>query len=188
MEPWSSALPQRLGPLYGAAMNTDPIFTQVRANIAFEHMVMAALVAAAASGGVVFALGGGEAIFRGTWTIPALFSALYRAMVFSFVAFLIGFFASVVVGLPLFVALEKIKLRKDWPYVAAGAAIELVAAGFVLKRIPQVEDFLSIDHAPLLLPGVLAALIFSQRMKPLWLAAERSDEAMQFRGGLRRIH
>lgn len=154
-------------------MNPDPIFAQIRANIAFEHMLMAVLIAAAASGAAVFLLAGGEAIVSSRQIVPALFGAFYSAMVFSFVAFLIGFFASVAVGLPLFLALEKIKLRKVWPYIAAGAAIELAAAGFVLKRMPLVDDFLSLEHAPLLLPGVLAAAIFGRRMRPLWKAAER---------------
>jgi hypothetical protein len=162
-------------------MNPDPIFAQIRANIAFEHMLMAVLIAAAASGGAVFLLAGGEAIISSRQIVPALFGAFYSAMVFSFVAFLIGFFASVAVGLPLFLALEKIRLRKAWPYIAAGAAIELVAAGFVLKRMPMVEDFLSLDHAPLLLPGILAAAIFGRRMGPVWKAAER--EAAPFAPG-----
>lgn len=169
-------------------MNSDLIYTQIRANIAFEHMVMAVLVAAAVSGGIVFVIAGGEAIVSGRQIVPALFGAFYSAMVFSFVAFLIGFFSSVAVGLPLFLALENAKVRKIWPYVVAGAAIELVAAGFVLKRIPLVEDFLSLDHAPLLLPGILAAAIFGRRMRPVWKAAEREAAPFSTFGGPTLLH
>lgn len=153
------------------------LYRQIRANVAFEHMVMAALIAAAASGGVVFVFQSADAIFSGRWTVSALFGAAYNAMLFSFVAFLIGFFAVVAVGLPLFLMLERVKLRKVWPYAVAGAMIELIAAGFVLKRIPLVTDFASLENAPLLIPGVLAALIFGRRMKPLWEAAARAETA-----------
>lgn len=169
-------------------MNPDPLSTQIRANIAFEHMVVAVLIAAAASGGAVFVLAGGEAIVSGRQIVPALFGAFYNAMQFAFVAFLIGFFSAVAVGLPLFLALEKIRLRKVWPYVAAGAAIELVAAGFVLKRIPFAGDFLSFENAPLLLPGVLAAAIFGRRMRPLWKAAEREGAPLARFGGPTMLH
>lgn len=159
-------------------MEPETLYAQIRANIAFEHMVAAVLIAAALSGGVVFLLSLAEAIVSERLGYSALFDAFFAAIQFSFFAFLIGFFSVVAVGLPLFLALEKIKLRKVWPYVAAGAAIEIVAAGFVIRRIPLAVDFVSFENAPLLLPGLLAALLFGRRMKPLWREAERENESM----------
>ena len=103
--------------------------------------------------------------------------ALYGAMRFSFISFLAGFFAVVCVGLPLHVTLEKMKLRKVWPYVVAGLAIELVAASFVLRRMPLATDFTTPENFPLLLPGLVAALVFGRRMGPHWRAAERAEQA-----------
>lgn len=168
--------------------NNEALYSQIRAHIAFEHMVMAALTAAAASGAVVFVFHNLEAIVGARWSYMALFGAVYAAVRFSLVAFLIGFFASVVIGLPLFLTLERIKMRKVWPYVAAGAAVELVAAGFVLKHVPLVTDFLTFDDAPLLLPGVLAGVLFGRRIRPVWKAAERTIAPAYPFGGTGLLH
>ena len=157
----------------------DPqeIHSQIRANIAFEHMVMAVLTASAAGGALVFIVANGGAVAEGRWGLASFGGAAIAAVYFSFTSFLVGFFASVIVGLPLFTATERAKLRRVWPFVAAGIAVEIVAAGFMFGRIPAPTDFASLETAPLLLPGVLAALIFGRRMAPLWRAAERAETA-----------
>lgn len=175
----TSKLSRRAAQSYSTAMNANALYAQIRANIAFEHMVVAVLIAAATCGAVVFVLSLGETFLSARWAWSALFGAAYSAVVFSFVSFLIGFFSAVVVGLPLYIGLERLKIRRVWPYVGAGVIIELVAAGFVLKRLPLASDFLSLQNAPLLLPGVIAALVFGRRIKALWRAAER--EAAQAR-------
>ena len=151
--------------------------SQIRANLAFEHMVMAVLIASAASAGALLFLLVGEALVIGGSLLRGIGGGIYGAMRFSFISFLAGFFAVVCVGLPLHVTLEKMKLRKVWPYVVAGVAIERVAAWFVLRRLPLATDFATPENFPLLLPGVIAALIFGRRMKPHWEAAERAESA-----------
>lgn len=150
---------------------------QLRGNLAFEHMVMSVLIAAAISAGAVLLVAAGEHIMMGRPVLAAAGGAFFAALRFGAVAFIVGFFAAVSIGLPLHRALERAKIRSVWPYVAMGLLLELIAAGFALKRTPVLDDFLAIENAPLLLPGVLAALLFGRRMRPLWKAAERAEES-----------
>jgi hypothetical protein len=158
-------------------MNTDPAISEIRANIAFEHMLVAMLTAAAASGGASLFLDLGSALFGGRFGFGPLFSSLWHAISFACIAFLVGFLAIVVAGLPLFLALERIKLRKVWPYVVAAIVIELIVAGVFAGGVPMLADFARGGRWLFFLPGVLAAILFGRSIKPLWRAAERAETA-----------
>lgn len=163
-------------PLMPGPSDPAQVFSQVRANIAFEHMVAAVLIAASVSGAALLLLNGFFLIAKGAGSLPGLFSIAMDAIYFTFLAFLIGFFASVLAGLPLFMGLERMKLRKAWPYVAVAVLIEYAVYSIQHGNVLMVDDLSFPAGIVLFLPGVLAALLFGRRMKPLWEAAERAEK------------
>lgn len=168
-------------PLAPGPADPAQVFSQIRANIAFEHMIVAVLIAAAASGAALLLLNGFFLIAKGAGGLASLLSITLDAIYFSFLAFLIGFFASVIVGLPLFLGLEKIKLRSAWPYVGVAVLIEYAIYSIRQGGVLMLDDLALPLGAVLFLPGVLAAVLFGRRMKPLWLAAERAEKAPAIR-------
>jgi hypothetical protein len=153
----------------------DKVFSEVRANIAFEHMIVAVLIAAAVSGAALFLLNAFFLIAKGAGSVSGVLSLGFNAVYFTFIAFLIGFLAAVVVGLPLFLALEKMKLRKVWPYVVAAILIEYAALSVRQGRVLMIDDLALPAGAVFFLPGILAAYLFGRRMRPIWRAAERAE-------------
>lgn len=156
--------------------NAEQVFSQVRANIAFEHMLVAALTASVACGALKLFAGLVSYALHG-WSLGGLFSAAYGAFAFACMSFLVGFFAAVVAGLPLFLALERAKLRKTWPYVVAAFFIECVTALIAAGGALTFDDLLANGRWMIFLPGVAAAVLFGRRMRPLWRAAERAETA-----------
>lgn len=163
------------GPFISGPQPSDDVYSQIRANLAFEHMLVAMVIAAAASGAADLVYKLAEALIAGAFGLGALFFALWRGFAFACVSFLIGFFAIVVAGLPLFMALERIKLRKAWPYVAAAIVIELIVAGVFAGGVPMLADYMKGGRWLFFLPGVLAAFLFGRSIRPLWRAAEREE-------------
>jgi hypothetical protein len=148
---------------------------QIRANVAFEHMLVAVLATAAASAAVAFVLKFAMHVIAGAIGPGALLIDFLGAMTIGFSVFLIGFFSSIVFGAPLFATLEKRKLRRAWPYVAAAIGIEFAALWLIFGRFPL--DAPSPSRYLLFLPGLLAAILFVRSMRPVWAAAERSEQA-----------
>lgn len=168
-------------PLMPGPADPAQIFSQIRANIAFEHMLVAVLIAAAVSGATLLVLNGFFLIAKGAGSVAGLFGIAMDAIYFAFLTFLIGFFASVIVGLPLFMGLEKIKLRKAWPYIVAAVLIEYVAYSAQRGSVLMIDDLAFPTGLVLFLPGVLAGLLFGRRMKPLWQIAERAEKTPAIR-------
>lgn len=149
----------------------DKVMAQVRANIAFEHMVVAVLIGAAASGVVLFVVNNAFSAAKGAWTFATFASIAMGTIYFVFLAFLAGFLAAVVVAMPLFLVLEKLKVRKVWPYALAAAAVGFAALWVVQGRVPFDQP----AEIVFLLPGVLMALLFGRRMRPIWRAATSAE-------------
>lgn len=159
-------------PVIGPPSDPERVYAEVRLNVAFENMVAAVLIGAAVSGAVLFVGNNLMLLAKGAWSFGALVSAAMGAFYFLFLAFLIGFLAAVVVATPLFVALERAKLRKTWPYVLAAIAVQYVALGVMTGGIPTFERPASLVFFA---PGVLTAVLFGRRMRGAWRAAERAE-------------
>ena len=157
--------------IIGGPSDPDRILAQVRANVAFENMVVAVLTGAAASGVLLFAVNNAFSIAKGSWTFGTFASIAMGSLYFVFLAFLAGFLTAVVVAMPLFLGLEKLKVRKIWPYAAAAAGVGFVALWIVGGQIP----FERPAELVLLLPGILMAVLFGLRMRPIWRAVERAE-------------
>jgi len=166
------------------APDEQNLFAEIRANIVFEKMIVSVLVVSGFSGLAHFAIAFFLRIAAGAISIGGFGTILFNAFLFAAFFFLSGFAASVAIGIPLFKALEKAKLRKAWPYCIAAFAVSfiiLLAAG----SPPSVEA----PHRFLfLLPGLAAALLFARRMRPFWEAAERRDEEAQSQFSITRLH
>lgn len=158
-------------PVIARPPDADKVLAQVRANIAFENMVVAVLIGAAASGAVLFAVNNALAVAKGSWTLATLASTAMGSIYFIFLAFLAGFLAAVLVAMPLFLLLERLKMRKIWPYAAAAAAVSYAALWVVEGHVP----FERPAEIAFLFPGVLMALLFGRRMRPIWRAVERAE-------------
>jgi hypothetical protein len=150
----------------------NEIYAQIRANVAFEHMVAAVLAGAALAGAGLLLVNGASLLAKGAFGPAAALDITVGALTAAFLTFLIGFFAAVLIGLPLFLALERAKLRSLWPYLLAAlivnyAALALLTGEPDLVRAPA--------GAIALLPGLVIALIFGARIRPLWRAAAREE-------------
>lgn len=150
----------------------DPVVTSIKANIVFEKMIASVLVATALAGAIRLAVG----------LVGGLGTALLGAATFALLFFFAAFGASVAVGVPLYLQLEKAKLRKAWPYVLAAAVVSVA----LLASVGAAPSFEAPWRAFYLVPGVAAALLFSRKMRPFWLAAERSETASP--GAVIRLH
>jgi hypothetical protein len=151
----------------------DPVVASIKANIVFEKMIASVLAATVFAAVIRFGIsfGGGAG--------SALLSAATFALLFFFTAFAV----SVAVGVPLYLQLEKAKLRKAWPYALAAALVSLL----VLTALGAAPSFEAPWCALYLVPGVIAALLFARKMRPFWAAAERADAAPAARA-VARLH
>jgi hypothetical protein len=149
--------------------DNDRVIASVRTNIVFEKMIASVVTAAALSGGAHFVITVGARIASGALSWGGFGLSLYAALSFVMLFFLAGFATALVIGIPLFRALERAKLRAAWPYCLAAMAasfIVLVAMGMT----PSIE---APARALFLIPGFGAALLFAQKMRPFWVAAAR---------------
>jgi hypothetical protein len=145
------------------APNEDPVIASIKANIVFEKMIVSVLTATALAALIRFAVGAGV----GGGIGAAAFGAATFALLFFFAAFA----AAVAIGVPLYLRLEKAKLRKAWPYALAAGLVSLA----VLAAAGAAPAFEAPWRALYLVPGVAAALLFARKMAPFWRAAERSE-------------
>lgn len=149
------------------------VIASIRANIVFEKLIVSVLTIACIAGVGHFLIGLFWRASSTSLNFGAAGAALVEAVSYAFIFFLAGFAASLAIGIPLFRALEKAKLRKVWPYALAAFAVSLIivaAAGIA----PAFEAPARALH---LVPGVAAALLFGRKMRPFWIAADRADAA-----------
>ena len=139
----------------------DPVVASIKANIVFEKMIASVLTATALAAVIRFAIGIGDGIG----------SAALGAATFALLFFFAAFGASVAVGVPLYLQLEKMKLRAAWPYALAAALVSLL----ILAAVGAAPAFEAPWRALYVAPGVIAALLFARKMRPFWRAAERAD-------------
>ncbi len=153
---------------------------QVRTNIAFEHMVFAVLAGAFVGGTATLFFGIGSAVIRNAFSMSVLVSVLLNTLLVSFLIFLVGFFTSLVVGAPLFSALEKTKRRNLWPYLGAALAVAIIVIAVIYGGIPVADDFSFGIVLGVVLPAVVIAFSFVRSMQPHWRAADK-EEAFKLR-------
>lgn len=144
------------------AQPEDPVVASIKANIVFEKMIVSVLTATALAAAIRFAIGMGDG---------ALGAAALGAATFALLFFFAAFGAAVAVGVPLFLHLERAKLRKAWPYALAAAIVTFA----LLAAVGAAPAFEAPWRALYLVPGVAAALLFARKMRPFWLAAERAE-------------
>ena len=155
-------------------MDRAALIERIRANIAFEHMVAASLKAAVFGALVYLGVRLASHGFLGVGA-RAVAGILFDAAFVGFVAFLAGFFFSVVVGLPLFARLEEQKYRKAWPWVVAPTII----AAAVVILIAKIEAATPIGAA-LVSPAFFFSYFFLRAIDPLW-RAKAAEEAQSAR-------
>ncbi len=168
-------------------MEKDPaqFVEEIRANVAFEHLVAAIVSGAALAGSIFFVLDLTGLFFAGALSAPNLLALILRSLTLCIMVFLIGFLAGALIVTSLFKALEKVKRRSVWPYLAASIgviAISLITL-FSLPNAGAPEMALIIA---VIAAGLFIAIDFGRRMTPLWRAVERAEE--QTVGNLRRLH
>lgn len=146
----------------------DPVVAAIRTNIVFEKMIVSVLTVAGAAGAAHLAI----SLAVGGFSIGALGPSFLRAATFTLLFFFTAFAAAVAVGVPLFLQLEKRKLRAAWPYAAAAALVGLL----VLSAAGAAPGFEEPWRALYLAPGVAAAVLFARKMRPFWEAARRAEE------------
>ncbi len=153
-------------------VSNERIYAEVRANIAFEQMVVAVLISALISGACLLVVNNVILIAKGGWRLADALVTSLGAVQATFFIFLFGFAAAIVVGAPLFKALEKIRYRRVWPYGVAAVAVQYVILAISLGRPPTLDT-----PAGLLFfaPGLMAAFLFGRFIRPLWAASERSS-------------
>lgn len=151
--------------------DNDAVVASIRANIVFEKMIVSALTVAGPAGVAHFMIGLGGRIAAGAFSIGGAGTELFNAIGYAFLFFLAGFAASAAVGIPLYRALERAKIRKMWPYALAAFALSFL----ILAAIGLAPSFETPARALYLVPGVAAAFLFGRKMRPFWLAAERAE-------------
>lgn len=147
---------------------------EIRAGLAFEHLIGASVVGAAVSAAALLVLKNVVLIVEGAWGPASLVQTFSGALIFGFVVFLIAFAAAVVVGTPLFIALEKAKAREIWPFHAAAFFIQFGALSAIFGRAPTFDAPSMLLY---FLPGALIVFLFGRSITPLWRAAERGGAA-----------
>lgn len=157
--------------------NSQNLEAEVRINVAFEQMVLSVLTGAFVGGGATLLFGLITALTSGVFSISVLLSVLLNTLLVSFLIFLVGFFASLVIGAPLFSALERAKRRTLWPYLGAALGIALIVLSFMQGGLPLAEDFSVGLVLAVILPAIVIAVTFARFMQPHWRAADRAEAA-----------
>lgn len=151
----------------------DRVIASIRANIVFEKLIVSVLTVAAISGAAHFVISCVALFAAGALSQGAAAAALMAAIGFTFFFFIAGFGASLAIGIPLFKALEKEKLRRVWPYCLAAFAVGLV----VLAAAGAAPSFDAPWRALYLAPGIAAAILFGRKMRPFWRSVEMGETA-----------
>ena len=147
----------------------DRVIASIRANIVFEKLIVSVLTVSGVAGMAHLFIG---LVWRAAAiSVGGAIAALVAAVSFAFLFFLAGFAASLAIGIPLFRALEKAKIRRVTPYVLAAVAVSLI----ILIAAGSAPSFEEPARGLYLVPGVAAALLFGRKMRPFWNAADRAD-------------
>ena len=152
----------------------EALLEQLRANAAFEHIAVAVLAGAGICGALVFVLQLGLRIADGVSITSAALPAVFAALVFTLLFFLIGFAAGAVIITPLFGFLEKTKRRSGWPYGAAALGVA-VAALIIASALPGLSAPGVVSTVSVIASSIATSVIFSRRMKPFWIAAAAEE-------------
>ncbi len=163
------------------------IIEEVRVNIAFEQMIVSVLTGAVICGALYFMLTIAVAVFGGQFYFYFLASEFFQALLYTFVIFLAGFFAAVVLVTPMFIALERMKYRRTWPYLFAAILFELFLYELFFKDFTAGQSLPFYLNLPMVAPGIVIALIFGSRMRATWRAASRAEENPPA-GSMRRLN
>lgn len=155
---------------------------EVRANIAFEHMLYAAIIGGGVSAAAALSLRVGALVVAGASDAISYFEAVVGSIFFGVVVFLIAFASAVAVFTPIYVLIEKSRMRKIWPFHIAAFAVQYV----VLAALGEAPSFDSPARFLYLLPGALIVFLFGRRILPLWRAADLA--AAQAGPSLRLVH
>jgi len=158
----------------------ERIAREVRASLAFEHMIAAAVTGAAASVGGALVIDLGRLVVEASLSLTALLQALLQSLGVGVLVFLLAFASSIVVLTPLYIVLEKNRVRKIWPFYLAAAAVQFG----VLAMLGAAPGFEAPWRVVYLLPGFLIVHMFGRRIVPLWRAA---DLAAAPAGGVRLV-
>ncbi|MEQ8176947.1 MAG: hypothetical protein RIC52_00015 [Amphiplicatus sp.] len=152
----------------------DELVAQIKAHIAFEHMLVSVLIGAGVSAAALFVVNNAVSLAKGGWSLAIFLATGLDAVWFAFVVFLVGFGAVVAVGVPLFLALEKVPYRRLWPYILAAVILQYAAHALIFGPPPLFEK-----PATFLIfaPGLLMAGLFWRRIQPLWRAGKMENEA-----------
>ncbi|WP_425407928.1 hypothetical protein [Hyphococcus sp.] len=148
---------------------------QIRMNIAFEQMIVAVLAGAFVGGGLTLLLKLADVLIAVELSFNGLIGVFLDTLFVSFMIFLIGFFASVAVGAPLFTALEKRKRRNMWPYLAASMGVAIAAFIFIAGGLPAPKDATLARLSAIFIPAIVVAVVFARLMQPHWRAAAQRD-------------
>ncbi|MCA8890089.1 MAG: hypothetical protein KDA46_14740, partial [Parvularculaceae bacterium] len=144
----------------------DHLIAEVRLNIAFEQMIVAALGSSAVSALCIVLLKIGILIGNGVWTISATFMSFYHGISFAAIFFLLSFAAAALIGAPLFRVLEKAKYRRLWPYYFAAAFVGFLCTAALGSPV-SIEQPANILR---LAPGIMMVAFFGRLIKPFWSA------------------
>lgn len=163
----------------GLVPSDEQVVEQIRVNVAFEQMIVSVLAGAFVGGALTLAVKFGAFFLSSGVSFAGLVSIFLETLLASFLIFLVGFFSSIVIGAPLFIALEKRKRRNMWPYLAASLAVAI--ASFVISSggLPTGSDFSLMTITAIFAPAIVIALIFAHLMKPHWQAAARAEAATE---------
>lgn len=158
-----------------AADGREALVQQIRANVAFEHIVVSVLAGAGICSFVFLTLRLIVLVAAGSFSVSTLLSAVFAAIIFAFLFFLIGFAAGAAIVTPLFLALEKSRRRSGWPYGAAAigvATLSLVAASALpAAQAPSIAAIIAVMGAT-----VMTSIIFARLMAPHWAAAQAEEQ------------
>ncbi len=151
------------------------ILDQIRVNVAFEQMIVAVLAGALVGAALTFILKLGAFVFGGAFSLASLVTVALETMLAGFLIFLVGFFASVAIGAPLFMALEKRKRRNAWPYLAASLAVALATFVFISGDLAALARPSLGGLVSTFVPAIVIAIVFARLMQPHWRAAEKAE-------------
>lgn len=165
----------------GAVSSDDRIFEQIRANVAFEHIVVAVLSGAALCGAISLILQLAAMLVAGVFSFGVLLTIFMNALIAGFVFFLVGFAGGALIVTPLFRMLEKSRRRSGWPYGAAALGVA-VASLIAASTMPFAGAPSLFAIFAVIASSIATALIFARRMKPLWAAATAEEAAAEQAG------
>ena len=155
--------------------SNEQVVEQIRVNIAFEQMVVGVLAGAFSGAGIAFLLNIVAALSSGAF-IAALLTGVLNALLTGFLIFLVGFFASVLIGAPLFTVLEKRKRRNVWPYLAAALGVAIASLVVVVGGVPDLSLSTASALAITVFPAVIVAFVFGRGMQPHWASVSTEKE------------